>query len=260
MGSSVTFGLYIPYDQYFANQAAPQLTKIWHHPVEVQNLGDIDWTNSDIPLNEMVGLKPDAVIYLAVPYDLNRTDPVSAPAKRLIAGAPAEDKSLSWTDLRSMARTSRALIVAQHFMLRDEDFFLRAFEHYADPLDVARVPIPPPVEERFERLDKLIGRLADRARAAGIPSFMIALPNRIESDMISKGITIPNRNAYAFPTRMGEIAKKYGMGYIDLVPELKKTSNAAQLFYAVDGHPAAGEHTLMARVVVDYFAHRDPLR
>jgi len=159
-----------------------------------------------------------------------------------------------------MARTSRALIVAQHFMLRDENFFLRAFAHYADPLDVSRVPMPKPVEERFERLDNLIGRLADRTQAARIPSFMIPLPNRIQSDLISKDITIPSMNAYAFPTRMGEIAKKHGMGYIDLVPELKKTRNTARLFYAVDGHPAAGEHSLMARVVVDYFSRRAPLR
>jgi len=262
MGTSIAYGLYVPYDQYFANVAAPELAKIWHHPVEFQNLGDVGpgWAKSDIVLNEMLALKPDAVIYMAMPFDLNRMDSVSSPPKDLVARAVEQEKSLTWTDLRVAAKESRVLIVAQHFMLRDENFFLRAFEDYADPLDVSRVPTPPQVEQRFDRIDKMIGRLADRDRAAGVSSYMIALPNRVESALISKDIKLPNMDAYVFPARMGEIAKKHGMGYIDIVPELKKTPNAELLFYAVDGHPASGAHALMARAVVNYFAHQPPLR
>jgi hypothetical protein len=262
MGTSIAFGLYVPDDQYFANVAAPKLAEIWHHPVEFENLGDAgpSWAKSDILLNEMLALKPDAVIYMAMPFDLNRMDDVNAPPKDLVARAAEEEKSLTWTDIRVAARESRVLIVAQHFMLRDENFFLRAFEDYADPLDVSRVPTPPPVEERFRRIDKMIGRLADYSRAAGVPSYMIALPNRVESALISKDIKIPNMDAYIFPTRMGEIAKRHGMGYIDTVPELRKTPNAELLFYAVDGHPTGGAHALMARAVVNYFAHQPLLQ
>jgi hypothetical protein len=261
MGTSVAFGLHVPDDEYFANVAAPKLAGIWHHPVEFQNMGDAgpDWSHSDIVLNEMLALKPDAVIYMALPFDLNRMDSVNAPRARVMSRPAEEEKALTWTDLRVAAKESRAMIMAQHFMLRDENFFLRAFEDYADPLDVSRVPTPPGVEERFARIDKMIGRLADQCRAAGVPSYMIALPNRVESALISKNIRLPNMDAYVFPTRMGEIAYKHGMGYIDVVPELRKTPNAEQLFYAVDGHPAGGAHALMARAVVDYFGRRPPL-
>jgi hypothetical protein len=262
MGTSIAFGLHVPYEEYFANVAAPELTKLWHHPVEFQNLGDVgpDWSKSDIVLDEMLALKPDAVIYMAVPFDLNRMDTETAPpAKNLLGRAAEEERALTWTDVRVAAKESRVLIVAQHFMLRDENFFLRAFEDYADPLDVSRVPTPPAVEERFQRIDKMIGRLADRTRAAGVPSYMIALPNRVESALISKNIQLPHMDAMIFPTRMGEIARKHDMGYIDTVPELKKTPNAEQLFYAVDGHPAGGAHALMARAVIDYFeTHKAP--
>jgi hypothetical protein len=262
MGTSIAFGLHVPDDEYFANVARPALERIWHHPVEFQNLGDVGpgWSKSDIVLNEMLALKPDAVIYMAVPFDLNRMDTVTAPPKNVLGRAAQEEKSLTWTDLRVAAKESRVLIVAQHFMLRDENFFLRAFADYADPLDVSRVPTPPLVEQRFERIDKMIGRLADRTRAAGVPCYMLALPNRVEAALISKNIKLPNMDAYIFPTRMGEIALKHDMGYINTVPELQKTPNAEQLFYAVDGHPAGGAHALMARAVVDYFAHRAPLR
>jgi hypothetical protein len=262
IGTSAAFGLHVPYDEYFANRAAPELSRIWGHPVEFQNLGDVgpDWSDSNIFLNEILSLKPDAVFYIVMPFDLNRMDYIeSARPKNFVAPPPAKKTSWTWTDVRLAARASRFLFMEQHFMLRDQNFFLRAFENYADPFDVSRKPTPPLVERRFARMDMLVGRSADRVHAAGIPCFMLAVPNRVEAALISKNIQVPQMDAYIFPRRMEEIAQKHGVGYIDVVPDLRKTLNAEQLFYAVDGHPTGAAHALLASAVVDYFRHRGSL-
>jgi hypothetical protein len=262
VGTSVAFGLHVPYDEYFLNVAAPELSRMWHHPVEFQNLGDIGptWFKSDLLLNEVVKLKPDAVIYLVVPFDLNRMDFIHTETpKNFMAPPPAKEAGWTWTDLRVEARESRVLIVAQHFLLRDEHFFLRAFENYADPFDVARQPAPPLVEMRFERMNTLVGKLADRMHAAKIPCFMIALPNRVECALISKKICLPHMDAYVFPRRMEVIARENGLDYIDMMPPIQKTPNAESMFYAVDGHPTGSAHALMARTVVEYFGRQSRL-
>jgi hypothetical protein len=265
IGSSIAFGLHVPYDKFFATQATPELSKIWHHPVEFQNLAYATpiWTNSDASLKEMVGLSPDAVFLVLSPFDLVRMDegyveqrggtakPPTAP--------PVNQGKWNWTNVRLALRESRFLFMAQHFMLEDEKFFIHAFEDYADPFDVSRVPSPPLVEQRFARMDERVGKVAEYARIAGAPCFMVALPNRAEAALISRGIQLPHLDAYIFANRMKEIALKHGIGYIDTVPLLEKTANAEKLFYSVDGHPGVGANTLMADAVIDYFRQHGAL-
>jgi hypothetical protein len=257
-GTSAAFGLYVPYEHYFANEAAPQLRDLWGHPVEFQNMGDLghDWSTEDIVLNQMLALKPDAVLYVLMPFDLNRMDHSQLVQQDDAVTASMKRPWWTWTDVRLKARESRFLFMAQHFMLRDEKFFLHAYGDYADPFDVSRQPTPPVVERRFAQMDRLVGRLAERLHAAGIPLYMLAVPNRVEAALISGNFTVPETDPYVFPNRMEKIAQKHGVGYIDLIPYFKNSPNAENLFYAVDGHPTAGVHRLMSSAVVDYFRNR----
>jgi hypothetical protein len=262
MGNSVAYGLDVPYDQYFATRVAPALTRIWERPVEFQNLGGVgpEWSKSDAVLNEMVSLKPDAVFYMLVPFDLVRMDFIQAAQRdRGSALPPARRTFWTWTDVREIVGKSRFLFIAQHYLLRDENFSLRAFQRFADPLDVSREPTPPLLEQRFARMEMMVGKLADRAHAAGVPCYMLAIPNRTEAALMSKNIYVPHMDVYIFPRRMREIAQKHGVEYIDVVPAIEKTRNAEELFYPVDGHPTGAFHELLAGVVVDYFRHRGSL-
>jgi hypothetical protein len=259
MGTSAAFGLHVPYDELFVNRAAPELSRIWHHPVEFQNLGDAgpDWSKSHLLLDEMRSLRPDAVFFVVVPFDLNRMDYLQSVRGSKDAALPARKMTgWTWTDVRLALRESRFFYMAQHFLLRDENFFLRAFENYADPFDISRKPASPMVLQRLARMDMMVGKLADYSHAAGIPCYMLALPNRVESALISRNVEMPGMDAYVFPERMKEIAQRHGMGYIDMVPELRKTPNAEKLFYPVDGHPNGDAHALMARAVLAYFRQR----
>ena len=248
IGTSVAFGLYVPYEHYFANVAAPQLRDLWGHPVEFQNMGDLgyDWSREDIVRQQLLALKPDAVLYVLMPADLNHMDHSQGAQQDDPDSAPMKRPRWTWTDVRLKARESRFLFMAQHFMLRDEKFFLHAYEDYADPYDVSRQPTPPAVERRF----------AECLHAAGVPLYMLAVPNRVEAALISGNFSVPETDPYVFPSRMEKIAQKHEVGYIDVIPYFKNAPNAENLFYAVDGHPTAGVHRLMSSAVVDYFRNR----
>jgi len=261
MGTSVAFGLHIPYDQFFAARAAPELSKIWHHPVEVQNLGDIMplWLNNDATLKEMAALKPDAVFLIVAPFDLSRAGGQGEEEGAVPKKANEVKTGWTWTDARLALRESRVLYMAQHFLLNDEKFFLHAFEEYADPNDASRTPTPPLVEQRFGLMEERVAKAVEYARPAGAEVFMVALPNRVQCALISKRIRLPHMDPYIFNSRMKEIALRHEVNYIDLIPDLERTPNAERLFYSVDGHPAAGAHSLMASAIVHYFRKRGGL-
>lgn len=259
IGTSVAFGLHVAYDDFFANRAAPELSSLWGHPVEFQNLGDfgVDLFHSDMIPEEALALKPDAIFYLTVPFDLNRLDSaVGAPVAQIAHPQEPGKPAFNWAAIREALRESRFLYVAQHFMLQDDSFFLRAFAAYVDPYDISRQPTPPVVALRLQRMDSIIARLADRAHAAGVPVFVIPLPNRVEATLINKNISIPNIDPYVFPNRLREIAQKHGVECIDMVQAIRSTTDAEKMYYSVDGHPNAAAHALMAKAVVDYFRQR----
>lgn len=256
MGSSAAFGLDVAYDQHFATRAAPELAQVLGHPVEFQNMGAVgrDWSKNEMVLDEAMSLKPDAIFYIVMPFDLLRMDrleSIQPPGSGTATAAVM--KVGAWIKVRHLVASSRLAYMAQHFLLQDESFLLHAIQNYGDPLDASRQPTPPLTERRFALLDMMMGKLAERARAAGVPCFLIAIPNRAETVMIRTNAQLPQLNAYIFPNRMQDVAQKNGLAYIDLLPYLKSAANVGDLYYPVDGHPTASLHQLLTRALVDYF-------
>lgn len=262
MGTSAAFGLEVPYDQHLAIRAAPELAEVLGHPVEFQNLGGVgrDWSKNEMVLDEMLSLQPDAIFYVVMPFDVARMDRLESELPP--DAGPVTSARLNvgiWTKVRHLLANSRVAYMSQHFLLADESFLLRAVQNYGDPLDVSRQPTPPLAEKRFALLDMIVGKMADRARAAHVPCFMIAIPNRAEIVMIRSNAPIPHMDPYIFPQRMQAIAQRHAMAYIDLLPYLKNAPNASELYYRVDGHPTGSFHELLTRILVDYFRRRGSL-
>jgi hypothetical protein len=256
MGSSAAFGLDVPYDQHIAVRAAPGLAEVLGHPIEFQNLGGVgrDWSKNEMVLDEVLSLKPDAIFYFVMPFDLIRMDRLESELPQ--DAGPVSSVKLNvgtWVKVRHLLANSRVVYMIQHFLLADESFLLRAVQNYGDPLDVSRQPTPPLGEKRFALLDMIVGKLADRAREAHVPCFMIAVPNRAEVVMIRSNAQIPHMDPYIFPQQMQATAQRHGVAYIDLLPYLKNAPNAADLYYRVDGHPTGTFHELLTRILVDYF-------
>ena len=181
LGTSIAFGLYVPQDDLFYVRATPGLKNVLKRPVEFENLGMLgpDLGLQDKMIDEVAGLHPDGVFFIIVPFDLKRLD--EKPLWVLQKQEIQKHWFPSLSDLAYLGRSSRAFFVAQHYLLSERDFAVRAFRMKSDPDDAAHVPPTPLSEKRFERLERLVRSLSDGFQRRGIPLYVIPLPSRLQA-------------------------------------------------------------------------------
>ncbi len=253
IGSSLSEALHIPYDQTYFALTSRELSRIYHRPIDVQNLavpasGPVD-SYRQIP--EALALKPDVVVYLISPIELmtnfdqklvserNNPRPVASKTeKRLPGGAMRR--------LQSFLIGSRTIVVAQHFLFQNKDTYLRLFLMYGDKGDFLRQPLTPAWQQRFADIDLVIGDMADKLRAAGVPFVVVAIPSRAETALLSSRNLPPHVDPFAFGRQIQEVTTRHGASYVDVMDAFSHIPKSESLYYAVDGHPAAGAQKVIA--------------
>jgi hypothetical protein len=253
MGTSIAFGLYVPEEELFTERVAPELSGILGGTVQFENMGSVGpvFPRQYEMVNEVRSLQPDGVFLVLVPYDLKSLDDPSGSNPPLVG--QARRKLPQWSDLAYLARSSRAVFMAQHLLLEDRDFVEHAFVMSAGPDDVTHIPATALTQQRFERLADLFRRLASGLSERGIPLYVVPVPSRLQAVLINANMELPGVDPSAFIRRVGEIARGAGAQFIDIGLELKRAPVAESLFYAVDGHLTGSGHEVVAQSVVNYF-------
>jgi len=275
LGSSVSQALYVPYEQTYFARTSAELSRSCHRPVDVQNLG----VPGSSPIyayrrvQEALALQPDVVLYLLAPFDLEqridprelaaRNDPArkDTPAKRAVHLTLSPMKRLEGTLVES-----RTVLVAQHFLFQNRDTFLRMYMLYGDKADFLRQPFTPAWQQRFADLDLIIGDMADRLRAVGVPLVVIPVPSRAQAALLSSPQLPANIDPFAFGHQIESIAAKHGADSVDLMQPFSKIPNSQNLFYVVDGHVTPEGQKVIAQILtqrlldgsVPAFAHCAP--
>jgi SGNH hydrolase-like domain, acetyltransferase AlgX len=257
IGSSVAQALYVPYEQTYFGRLASDLNRICDRPVDVQNLGVLNVSPIDTyrRIPEVIGLKPDVVVYMVAPFDLEKQiDPqalAERDAPRSAAEPPAATLALSpMKRFQQAVIKGRSVLVAQHFLFENKETFLRVYLLYGDKADFLRQPFTAAWQQRFADLDVLIGGMAEKLRVANIPLLVVAVPSRAESALLSSPQLPPNVDPFAFGRRIDEIAAKHGAGYVDLMNVFSKIPDAQNMYYVVDGHVTAEGQAVMAQAIL----------
>jgi hypothetical protein len=253
IGSSLSEGLHVPNDQAYFALTSRELSRIYHRTIDVQNLavpgsGPVETYRH---VDEALALKPDVVVYLVAPLELmtnfdqkqvaERNNPrsiASAPKKQVIGGAMKR--------LQQFLSGSRTMLVAQHFLFQDKDTYLRLYLLYGDKADFLRQPLTPIWQQRFADFDLVLGDMADKVRAAGVPFVVLAVPSRAEAALLSSRNLPPHVDPFAFDRRIQAIAARHGVDYVDVMDAFSRIPMAENLFYPVDSHPAAGAQKVIA--------------
>jgi len=275
LGSSVSQGLYVPYEQTYFARTASDLSRSCNRPVDVQNLG----VPGSSPIyayrrvHEALALQPDVVLYLIAPFDLEqRIDPKELAERNNPARTDAPAKAAVHLMLSPMKRLegtlveSRTVLVAQHFLFQNRGTFLRMYMLYGDKADFLRQPFTPAWQQRFADLDLIIGDMAEKLRAAGVPLVVIPVPSRAEAALLSSRELPPNIDPSAFGLQIESIAAKHGAMYVDLMQPFSNIPNSENLFYVVDGHVTPEGQKIIAQVLskklldgsIPAFAHCAP--
>jgi hypothetical protein len=253
LGSSITEGFVIPYDQMLAARMTASLRQIWNRPVEFQNLG----AEACPPiyayrhLGEALKLDPDAIVIVVNPWDLEQDIAPALLAMRsdlrpLNRVAPPIIHLTPLQVLQAWTHSSRSLAVAQHYLLENRQTFLSLYLGAGgDHTAFVRTPFSKAWEKRMEDADLLLGEMADRIHAAGIPFLLIGVPERAQAAMLKVPVLPPGVDPWAFTRRLSEIAARHGILYVDALKVFSHEPRPETLFYVVDGHPTPRAHELM---------------
>lgn len=260
MGASTAQGMKVQYPATFAGRLSQALGAACHRPVEFQNMGVPGAGLLDIyrRLNEALALRPDLIMMVLTPYEMKaapdagqmaRRDAPVAPAPAQPAAAPPP-KSLV-ARISDLAFDSRSLVVAQHFLFQDRATFTSLFMLHGEDADYLRIPYRVGWEKRLQDLDTLLGEMADRARAAGVPMMLVLGPQRIQTTLLDDAVRPQGVDPHEIGRRLAAIVARHDVLFQDTLDGFATVNNPEAMFYAVDGHMDADGHAVFARSVLD---------
>lgn len=259
MGASTAHGFKVRYEDTFGARLTQSLTQSCHRPVEFQNMGVGGATLLDIyrRLPDALAMKPDLIMLVVTPYDMRnqiadadlaeRDQPAKIPFNP-VAGKVQGPKSLI-TILSDLAYESRMLVVAQHFLFQHRPTFVRLFLLHGEEVDYLRPPMGPGWQRRIRNLDTIVGDMADRAHAAGIPMMLVETPQRIQVSLLDPVVRQPGQDPWAIGRELAALSAKHGMFFDDTLDAFAEEPDSDAAFYLVDGHINGRGHGLAARSI-----------
>jgi hypothetical protein len=258
MGTSISEGMYVAYDETFPVRAQRELSRLSKRPVEFQNTSywKLTLTSQYLLLDGALALDPDAILLAVAPFDVEHNVALGAPSQPQqpqvgrVRADIADALGGVWTGVRTELLQSRLMFAVQHYLLQNEGFLYQAYMNCGDNGDVLHQPWSAACQRRFAAFDSLVGKMAQKLRGSAVPVLVVPIPNRVAAAMVSNGVALPGVDPYAFQRKVSEIATSHGMGFVDVMAEFRHTPHSEALFLPVDGHPTGGAHALIAHAVV----------
>ena len=248
----------VEYPHTIGARLGAELTAMCGAPVEIQNLGGTGYTGRRdvLRMEEALRLKPDAVLLVVLPVEVHdqvreSEAPASAPADEPAgrgAGPDFRQQLISWS------RNSRAIYIAQHFLYQNPAVYVPLILQSRDNTDFLRPPLSASWQSRLSIFEELIGELADRARAAGVPFMLAFVPNQVQAILQAASPPPPAIDTEALPRALAAIAGRHGVSFTDTLPEIASVPKPGLLYYQVDGHPSGKAQPVIARSIAQRFA------
>jgi lysophospholipase L1-like esterase len=108
-------------------------------------------------------------------------------------------------------------------------------------------------ERRFGDLDSLLGEMAEKNHAAGVPLVLMAVPEHAQTILLNLHDRPPTIDPYAFNRKIAEIAAKHDIVFVDLFNDFANAPEPNSLFYPEDGHLTPEGHLIVSRVITRTF-------
>lgn len=256
MGASTTEGNMSPYDRTFSAVAARDLSDFYNRPVEFQNMG----TSACMPicsyrrLDEALRLKPDLVLCALAPYDVHEgVDPAALSARNdPLRTLPPQTKLAPSSFIERLAAPlphSRAVLAARHFLYQDGETYVKLYLLQNDKAGFLRQPFSNAWEKRFSDINVLLGDMAEKCRASGVPFAVAALPERAQVALLRRRDLQQGITPYAFRDRLALIARNHGIIFLDVLSEFSQLPKPETLFFPADGHLTPDGQTLYGHAI-----------
>lgn len=247
IGASTSWGYRIPTEQTWWHRTSAALSEICHRPVDVQNLGGVYNLNQVArTVQPALALKPDAVLMIVTPFDMQRLPPGDFNPAWLPETTPAAPKRELLGKIKDVLEISRAATLAQHTLYRQPESYLNGFLTSGDRADFLRPPYSGEWRRRLNFADHAIGWIASQMRARGVPLILAFVPHQAQADILTLHKSYPGVDPYGIDRALGAIAARHGVLYRDLTSSFGEQRNAASLYMNVDSHPTGAANRLIA--------------
>ena len=249
IGTSLSEGYMVPYQQTAAAILAADLTTKCHAPVEVQNLGALSQGGEHLvsQMEAALRLEPQAVLMLFGPHDLQ----TPAGAENVApTAAPVIQNSLQhrvWT----LLKTSRAAVVLQSLIFRNASLYASVYLRYQDQADFLRTPLSAAWRQRLSWFDLIMGRMAGKAQAAKVPLVFAYIPLEAQAALLQQHNLPSDVNISQFSNEIAQLTARHGIIYLDTTTEFRDLADPMKVFYHVDTHLTGDGYSVIAATLAE---------
>lgn len=254
IGSSTSSGYLVPYGGTLAAHAAADLTQVCRRPVEVQNLGGVDYTGAKLTARarESLTLAPQALVLVVSPLDLELAQGARTFQEN---GFTVTRSNNPVTRLKEALGASRAASVAQHFVLKGDRTYVPTYLRSGDRADFMRAPLPEQWRARVAEFDGRVAGIQAMAARRRVPFVIVFAPQRAQAGLVAGAAgagsgALAGFDALVLPRALAAAAAAHGAVFVDSDAEIAPGTPTERLFYPVNGHPNAEGHRLIARSLV----------
>ena len=225
----------VEYPNSIGARLGVDLTRLCNAPVEVQNLGAMGYSGALLlpRMQEARRLRPDALVLVLAPFDLEYEVGDAPPAAD---GQAAVEPGGFLKRIFDTLKSSRSVVVAQHFLFQNPSIYLPLYLRYGDKADFLRPPFSPRWQARLRTFDALIGELAAQAHEAGVPFTFAFVPQEAQVALMAGRAVPPGVDPAALPAALQAIVASHGVGFADTSVALRAEPAPERLYYQVDGH------------------------
>ena len=275
-GSSIAMGLHVPREQTIAALLPGELSSLTGRKVELYNIS-IGAAYGGSPhsvalrFNEVLAAKPDMVLWLLTPWDIDHAPDLapqgefvkaanpgvvgsktaasfsSSPVRRLAAKIGAESAAASLYDgLKEL----RFRILLTHYLYESQSLYVNSYlMNQDDMVGFMKADWSPGWKERLDEFNSYAAEIIARSKAAGVPLVAVLVPNRAQAAMISMGEWKTGYNPYKLDDELRASITRLGGTYVDIFPDMRTIPNPEKNYMPVDGHPYASGHAMLTDAI-----------
>ena len=267
VGTSVAAGFRVAQEQTMSALLPAELSQRLGRKVEVYNEGLPSRTTDAIArdLDQAIAVDPNMILWIVSPLDVAYPAMMEHPeAAGALGMAPGLDRS--WSLIKDVfAKQSFLVSIATLFshtasatMLRD--WLYRSPSQYVQSSlagadykkDFLLSEPGAEFREELSEFDRGAASIAEQASKAGIPLVVVFVPDRTQAAMIAMMSGRPaGFNPYQLSETLRAIVQSHGGTYVDILPDFRTVPNPQLGYFALDGHPNALGHAMLAHFVTD---------
>jgi len=259
-GSSYGFGYMVPREKSFAALLPVELSERTGSRIELYNTsmaGEFPYAAAR-RFHEVIAEKPDMIIWELAPADIESSEPQAIPKEADRPGQTTGNKrslvfdGTSKLQKHAMGWHDHIELMLRHFLYASEtqDQYVASYLRNGDESSgFLKADLSPLWQERLGKLNSYAEVMQAQANAAHIPFVTVLLPNRAQAAMISMNRWPPDYNPYELDDKLRAIIVSHGGIYLDVLPDFRTISTPEQYYFAVDGHPTAEGHAIIASLL-----------